>query len=196
MVMREIEETEFLANQNVVRAVQKMMADPKARRMVQQAQKIVDPSIVIPELDAAAPIEASLAEERTARLALEARMDKDAADRATAEKMKAFEASWNARKASLAKQGYTDEGIVAIEKLAEERGIADLDAAAALFDRLHPPAEPVESAGFGGFNMFESTNGGENEDFKKLIEAQGDDPQAERNMINAALNEVRSAARR
>jgi hypothetical protein len=54
-----------------------------------------------------------------------------------------------AGRAALQKGGYTDEGIAAVEKLMEEYGIPDHEAAASLHEKLQPPAEPVHlAAGF------------------------------------------------
>lgn len=193
MAMREVDETEFLNSQTVIRTVNAMMSDPKARKLVQQAQKIVNPNVVIPELDAAAPVLEEVTALRAENASILARMNAEKEERENRERVATFTASWESKKSALRQRGYTEEGITAIEALAEERGLADLEAASALFDRLHPPAEIADPTSFNSFNMFE--NGATNEDFKKLLEAQGDDSAAERNMINAALSEVRGQRR-
>ena len=178
----EVDETDFLANQNVVKTVNAMLGNPEA------------PNTAIPEIDAPAAVLDEVAKERDARLALQKRLDdKEAADELKA-RNDAFAAEWAGKKSSLAKQGYTDEGIVAIEKLAQERGIVDLEAAAALFDRLHPPAEPVSPNGFGGFDMF-ATSEEENKDMKALIDSRGEDESALRGLVNTALTDSRSGRR-
>ena len=194
MATREVDETEFLNSQTVIRTVNAMMNDPKARKLVQQAQKIVNPNVVIPELDAAEPVLTEMTALREENAKLAKRMDLEKEERENSARIASFTQSWEAKKSGLRQRGYTDEGITAIEALAEERGIVDLEAASALFDRLHPPAELADPTSFNSFTMFE--NGTTNEDFKKLLEAQGDDSVAERNMINAALAEVRGQGRR
>ena len=144
---------------------------------------------------AAAPISAELTETRTQIAALQKRLDDDAAERASSAKVNEFASQWNGAKAQLQRErGYTAEGIAEIEKLAQERGIPDLEAAAALFDRLHPPPEPVQPAGIGSFNFFEPTEK-DGEDMKKLLESRGESEQVVMKMAREALNDFRSGRR-
>ena len=192
----EIDEAELLAKNQVVGLVDLISKDPKARKMFHQAVKAVKPDIVIPEVDAANEVLSEISKEREAREALEKRLAdrdaKDEADRRTA----AFAASWNAQKDKLRDEGWMDDGLAEVEKLAQERGIVDLEAAASLHQKLHPPAEIVSpNGGFGAFDLFQPT-GEEDANMKRLMETKGDDDIAIRSMVNQALTEGRSGGRR
>src|SRR5580698_2673277 len=52
----EIEEAELLASQEVVQAVNKMMANPKARSLLLHARKTSDPTASVPEIDSMVPV--------------------------------------------------------------------------------------------------------------------------------------------
>ena len=195
MAKIEVDETSYLEMQQTYAAVNKMLSNPQARRKVLEATKVINPAAIIPEIDAAAPISAELTETRTQIAALQKRLDDDAAERASTSKVNEFASQWNGAKAQLQRErGYTAEGIAEIEKLAQERGIPDLEAAAALFDRLHPPPEPVQPAGIGSFNFFEPTEK-DGEDMKKLLESRGESEQVVMKMAREALNDFRSGRR-
>lgn len=188
----EVDEGQFLATRGLVQLYEQMNANPKARELLNSAAKIVNPNISTPELDAKAEMRAELDQEREQRLLLQKRLDDDQAARELADRTREFTESWNAKVGRLRHAGYTDEGIEKITKLAEERGLVDLDAAAALFDRMNPPA-PINQpgGGIGGLDLFQMSSQ-DDEDFKKLLESEGDNPAAERNMINKALTDHRS----
>ena len=191
----EIEETELHNFQQVSTAVRSMLGNPKARKLLLQAQKEIAPGMVIPEIDA--PAELSTAISKAEQIALDAKQqmaDFIAAQEAE-KKTNAFASAWEGKKSALRQQGYTDEGITKIEALAQERGIPDLDAAAALFDRLNPPAPPATPNGFGTWDLFQPTER-EGEDMKKLLESRGDDDMALRKLIDGTLTEMRGGARR
>jgi hypothetical protein len=194
----EVDESQFIGMTQTAKTVQAMLANPKSRKMLLQAQKLADPSVSIPEIDA-------LGEGMSEIQKLRAEMDADrkarADERAAAEaeaKTRQFVEGWEAGKKRLrAESGYTAEGIAAIEKLAQDRGIADLDAAAALFDRMNPPAEPIAAPGVGGFNFFEPAAATDNsgEYMKKLFASRGEDESATRTEVAAALSEFRGSRR-
>ena len=195
MPMVEIDEAELLSMKRNHAAVTKMLAHPQARKLALQSQKLAMPEVPIPELDAAAPVteEISKVQEETKKLA-----DMIAADKAEREKDKQiaeFTASMEAKKTKLRKEGWTDEGIDGVMKLAEERGSADLEAMAALFDRLHPPAEIVQpGAGYGLNAMFE-TGSSDAEEMAALFNTKGEDPNALNALIGKGLEDARGGRR-
>ncbi len=212
MATREIDESEFLASQATIKAVNEMLAHPEARSLLLHARKKANPSVVIPEIDAAAPIQNSVAAfkaeiaaemkadrearaaelkaERDAReaMAAERKAEKEAA--AQAELVSKFHAEWDRQKGQLRADGWRDEGIAAIEKHAQERGIADLEIAAAHWEKLHPPAEPVTPNGSGSWGFMD---GAPDDDkfMKAMIESRGEDDAALNSEINAALKDFR-----
>lgn len=191
----EVDETEYQNQQQLTRLYGSMMQDPKSRELLTKAAKIVNPKAVTPELDAKEEVLAALAAEREERLALQASIAADKAERAEKENLQAFSTSWEQKRGGLRKIGYTDDGIEKIEQLAQERGIVDLEAAAALFDRMNPPQPVTASSGFAPFDTFNPSDR-DNENFKALMEAKGDDPMTENKMIREALDDYRSGRTR
>jgi len=194
MATREVDEQEYLASVGVVQAVQSMLKHPEARKLVLKAQKTVNPNAVIPEIDAAAPLANELAGVTKRLDDIAASIAADKAARDAEAKVNEFATAWGKQKAKLRDAGYYDDAIEAIEKLAQERGIPDLEAAAALHEKLHPPASPASPSGFGTWNFLEPTEK-EGEFTKKLLETKGDDDGALRSEINKALADVRGQRR-
>lgn len=194
-VQIEVDEVEYQNQQQLTRLYGSMMQDPKSRELLTKAAKIVNPKAVTPELDAKEEVLAALAAEREERLALQASIAADKAERAEKENLQAFSTSWEQKRGSLRKLGYTDDGIEKIEQLAQERGIVDLEAAAALFDRMNPPQQVTASSGFAPFDTFNPSDR-DNENFKALMEAKGEDPMTENKMIREALDDYRSGRTR
>lgn len=191
----EVDETEFVNQQQLAVLYQKMMQNPKARQLLTESAKIVNPNAVTPELDAKNEVLGALAEERAERIKLQEQIAADRAARDEEKQLQTFQRSWEDKRGSLRKLGYTDDGIEKIEQLAQERGIVDLEAAAALFDRMNPPQQVTASSGFAPFDTFNPSDR-DNENFKALMEAKGDDPMTENKMIREALDDYRSGRTR
>ena len=191
MAVREVDESEFLNAQAVVTAVNKMMGDKDARKLLLQARKKSDPSAVIPELDAAEPVNAQVNEIRAMLAEEKAAREAEKAERAQAAQVAEFTRSWERQKNTLRQAGWRDDGIDAIEKMAQDRGIPDLEAAAALFEKLHPPAEPVQPNGHGSWGFFDG-NAEDDTFIKSMIASKGDDEGALDREIKATLKDFRS----
>jgi hypothetical protein len=197
MPMVEIDETQLLGMRGLTEQVSKMLAHPEARKLVLKARKTVDPNASIPEIDASEPVNAELAKinERLEAMA-KSQAEERAAAKAEAETAK-FTQQWDAKKSALKRQGYMDEAIEGIEKLATERGIADLDAAAAYYDKLNPPATVVHPNGQRGVDFFASRDvvpEDGDKHIKALMDSRGESISAENAMIASALNQVRGRA--
>jgi hypothetical protein len=208
VAVREVSEEEFLATQNVVRAVNGMLANPQARKILLQARKIADPNVPIPEIDAAAPIEAGLSAIRQEIAAeRQARAEEQKAEREALAALKAereaekeaakqerliakFKADWEAQKSALRAAGWRDEGIAEIERHAEAKGIADLEIAAAHWEKLHPPPEVAQSSGAGSWGFMEGIPD-DDKFIKAMIESHGDDERALDAEIAASLRDFR-----
>ena len=63
--------------------------------------------------------------------------------RAERDRLSEFSSGWERQRRTLRDGGWREEGITAVEKLAQERGIPDLEVAAAFFEKQNPPAQPV-----------------------------------------------------
>lgn len=169
MPMIEIDENELAGYRNVTKALQTMLAHPEARRLVQQAQKTVNPNSVIPEIDAAKPVL-----DAVGALRKEFEDDKKAREEAAAKaeedrKVKTLKETWERGREAAKAQGYTKEGLESLEKFMEERGVADHEVAIPAFERLHPQAKPVETAS-NRFDFFNARKHDGDEAMKMLLE--------------------------
>ena len=196
MALVQIEEAELLQQKSVIEQLNKMLGHPEARRKVLEARKITDPTVVIPELDAAAPlnnaldaIRKELADDRKAR---------DERDAAAAEQRRLddFNAGLERQRDTLRRQGWTEEGLTALQTHAQERGIPDLEVAAAHYEKLHPPAEPIAANGSGSWGFDVQNPGTEDTFLKAMVESKGDNEAALDREIKAALAETRGQTRR
>lgn len=191
MAVREVEESAFLSSQAVVNTVNAMLANKDARKLLLQARKISDPNAVIPELDAAAPINAQVDEIKAMLASERAERAAEKAEREQQAQIQAFQQSWERQKSQLRNQGWREDGIEAIEKHAQERGIADLEIAAAHWEKLHPPAEPVQPNGSGSWGFFDQSPD-DDKFIKAMIDSRGEDDGALNAEIAATLRDYRS----
>lgn len=191
----EVDETEYLALQQVAGLMNNMLGNKDARGLIQRATKIVVPNASIPEIDAAEPI---MGEVKKLRDELEAEKKARAEEKAqedAARKTRKFQNRWERDKQSLRDEGWMDDAISGAEKFAEEHGIPDLEAAALKYAKTHPVPQPVTPGGMTNFNLFEPAP--ESDDtMKKLMDGRGDDPSALNSMINKALTDIRGGSRR
>lgn len=191
----EVDEAEWLASKQVTQLFADTLNNPEARKRLLEAKKIVRPNEPVPELDAAKPIQDELSKLREEMAADRRERTEAAAEAKRSADLKKFEDQWTSQKSALREQGWLDDGIVNIEKLAQERGIADLEAAALLYERLHPKPVPVEPSGYGRWNSFEPPQEGAAEDsfMKAMMETRGENEAALDSEIRAAINDVRGA---
>lgn len=156
MPMVEIDETELASFRTLTGQVNKILANPSARRKLLEAQKESDPSVVIPEIDAAAPVMAEMKKLSDSFEAFKAETAKEKTDREERDRLAALNTRWEAgREYTKAKAGYTDEGLAELEKFMQTHGVADHKIAIPAFERENPPATPVEPSGAGSaFNIF------------------------------------------
>lgn len=191
MPVREIDESEYLNYRAVSGVVNQILNKPEARKLMLQARKLADPNAVIPEIDAAAPVQSELAEMR--KMLAEDRAAREAEKQAREQdaRISDFQRGWERQKSKLRNAGWSDEGIASIESHAQERGIPDLEVAAAHWEKLHPPAEPVQPSSGSAWNFFDTPK--DDDAFVKgMIASKGDDDNALNAEISAALKDFRS----
>ena len=183
----QVDESEFLEGTAVRKAVEEIMNNKEARKLLLKARKIVDPNAPIPELDAAEPVNAELATIREQLAETRKALADDKAEREARARTAEFAQRWDAQRSALRRQGFTDEGISAIEKHAEDKGIPDLEIAAAHWEKLNPPPPPVEPNGaFGKWNFFEEPAEEQGAYMKALLETKGEsDAVSDREAMNA-----------
>jgi hypothetical protein len=185
----EIDETQLGAYQKVTEELNRLLNNPKTRRMVLQAKKTLDPDALIPELDAAEPLRAEQDAISQKLDALQKRLEEAEEKRVERERLQELSSVWEKGRSKLRTNGYTDEGLQEVEKFMEEKGIADHEVAAAAFERLHPPVEPVRSTGGNRFDLFNADD--RTSDHMKALLNNPDDPIALDSIINDTLRQVR-----
>lgn len=151
--MPEIDESELANFKQLTNFVQSAMSNPETRRQMQKIQKTLNPNAVVPELDAAEPVMKEVNDLRSnfEKLAEEIRAERE--ERTKNAKLADLRSEFDKGRAALRKQGYTDEAIEKIEKLMEDKGVADHEIAAAAFDRMNPAPAPIASSNR-GFDLF------------------------------------------
>lgn len=189
MAQVEIDETEYTNLRNIAGAMQKMLANPKTRSKVLEAQKLINPDAIIPELDATRPVFEKLDEvnakvsELTKQLADEKTAAKDEKARA------ALEAQWEKSRVKAVQAGYTSEGIDALEKYMVEKGVVDHEVAMPSFEKMHPP-ETLIAHSADRFDVFSGlVPAGETDDVNLLLS--GNDSQFLNKRIKDTLTSVR-----
>lgn len=175
MGTREVDETQLQSLQNVARSVSEIMKDPKRRMKLLELQKEAEPNAVIPEIEVVKPVEAAIASmnEKFDKLATELQSERE--KRENDQKLAEFAAKYEKGRTTLRTRGYSDEGVASIEKLMEERGIANHEDGMAVWERMNPPQEPVKSpSGLTRFLQAAHADG-EDELSKQLIASKGND---------------------
>ena len=190
MAKIEVDEEEIRSASALRGAVATLWANPEARKLIQKAQKLVDPKAKTPDLDQDEAIHAPVA-------AIEKKFDeyvaKTEAEKAEAAKtakiadMQRLEADGIA---ALRRAGWMDEGIKAVKAKMDEKGLLDPLDAAKLLDASQMPQTPVTPGGHGAWNFTEVPT--EGADFiKKLIETRGQNDMVVDNEARNVLAEVR-----
>ena len=189
MALVEIDESELEAHKKVTASLNALLSNPKTRRKVLEAQKELNPGLVIPELDAAEPFNAALSEITNAVKSLADSVTADREKAAERERLQELNGKWNQGRNKLLKSGYTDEGLAAVEKFMEERGVADHEVGAAAFEKLHPPQEDIRPVGGNRYDIF-SVEDRSSEQMKALMENPNDELSLN-GLINDTLKSIR-----
>ena len=189
--MPEVSEEALLQFTKLNSTIKKLLEHPEARTMVLKAQKIVEPNMIIPELD-----NPQVKEIEKIKRELEdyKKSQEDARIKAESdEHINRLMKKWNTDKEKLKnKYKYTDEGIKRIEDFCTERGISDIEAGAALFEKVHPP-EDIIDGGNSRLSIFDvPTNEGI---AKELFETKGQNKHVFNGIIKKTLKEIRSGDR-
>lgn len=198
MTMVEIDETQLAANTQLRDYVAKLMSKPESRRKMQEAQKLLNPDTVIPELDAAQPV-------LQAVQAVEKRFDdyrKEQEEKETKrtkdEQDNALKGKWSRGQSAAEQAGYKGDGLKKLEEFMQEKGIFDHELAIPAFERIHPPAQAaIPNGSMGQWNFFEQPKEDEGGDkfMKAMMESKGEDDSALRAVINQTLSDDRSGRR-
>ena len=200
--MVEVDEVQLQQSHKLKQTVENWLKNPKAKRKILEAQKLVDPKADIPELDEPDPIEALRAESTKEIADLKKQIEEDKANRERDGRLAQLQTlKDNGIKILRTERRYLDDGIKSIEKIMEEKGILDPLDAAAIFERDHPPQAPVQQTGSGGWNFGElpaSTDDADEKYVDQLLKAgkNGISDGALMQRVGNTINEVRGTARR
>lgn len=188
----EIDEEEYNRLQRTAATLGKIASNPKAKALVEQAHKLVDPEAKTPTLDQQQPLlEAVETVNKTIADFTKAQQERDAkadSDRKLNELKAQQDASWRELRAD---RTWTDDGLKKVQEYMETKGLLDPKDAAALFLRDNPPPPPATPGGTGGWDFISGTAASGDDDMKKLIESKGENNQLLDKMSREALMEIR-----
>lgn len=171
----------------------KIYSNPSSRKLLEQAQKLVEPNAATPTLDAEAqqlaPIKAL--EESLTKQINDLKQGQEERERQT--RINEIASKQATDKAQLRKDGYTDEGLAAVEKIMTDKGLLDVMDAVAIFERNNPPQQ-VMTPGAGGSSWnFTDTTAEADKNIADLIATRGQNDQIADRMVREALSEFRGA---
>lgn len=193
----ELDEVELQRLQKQDRTVHALLANPKAKRKVFEAFKEVNPEAKIPELEIEEAAQAPVKELEAKFSELQKQLGEDKAEREKQAKLDALTNQVETGMAKLRRSGWTDDGLVEVRKLMDERGIIDPEIAAAYYEKQHPPSPPASPSGIGSWNFMEPV-ADEDAYVKALTSSKvaADNDQLVMQEARKALNDIRGASRR
>jgi|SRR5215469_2133397 len=186
MPLVEIEDSELTTLKQAKALLDRFGGDPKTRSQLMALVKQVNPNAVIPEIDAKNEVLAEIKKRDEQLAALRKEVEDDKAARAEVERKAKVDGSISDGRKFLRDAGYTEDGIKGIEDLMDKRGVADYEAAAALFEKSNPAPEAVAPADFS--RSWDFAKPGEDEDHKLLLK---DPKQFQNKMVRQWMAENR-----
>jgi len=190
MATVEIDEAEYNRLRALNTVASKMVANKESLKLLERANKLVDPNASTPTIDAE---ERSLAPVKDLETKLNERIaafEKQQDDEKKQRTLDALAQKQTEGLAKLRRAGYTDEGVAAIQKLMEDKGLFDVDDAVAIFERNNPPQIPVTPGGIGSWG-FTDMSGEADKSIQDLISSKGESEQVADRMARDALNDFR-----
>lgn len=191
----EIDEEELRASLKLRETVGAILKNPKARRLMLQAEKAQNPKAEIPELDIPDPLEEIKSATDKKIEALTAALEADKAARESAANLSKLETDINGGIAALKRDHRWLDGTEAeVRKIMNDEGITKPEIAWAVFQQRHPPSSilpPTGGMGAWGFMDAPAEGTDSGEDIKALIASKGENESIIRKMTNQALQEVR-----
>jgi hypothetical protein len=193
----EVDETEFANGQQTIAAVRKLMAHPEASLLIEKARKLVEPDAPTPRLDAHKQVNEPIEKLQGEIVELKKSLAEKDAEREKNEKLSALAAKVERGNSKLLSEGWTADGLKALDEFREKEGILDPVHAAAVYEKLHGSqvAPVTPSSHIGGWDF--TTPAKEDEDYtKKLLETRGDSESLVINQAMKSLNDFRGNNRR
>lgn len=189
MATVEIDEEELRRSTALRTTIANMLKHPRAKLLLEQAHKEVDPNANTPELDTIKLVHDGVSATREEIAALKKQLDDDKTERESASKIAQLNARVESGFAKLRQQGVTEAGIEGVKKLMEEEGLLNPEVAWSHFEKLHPPQAPVQQT-TGGWDFLSMPAEG-NDDLKQLLSTKGENDRIVDKMAFEALNQVR-----
>lgn len=189
----ESELTQLSTLRNVIGAINK---HPKAGVLLEEAHKLVNPEAKTPRLDQLKETTAPVEDLKKQITDLEKRLaDKDAENEKNA-KLAQLQTKIDAGHAKLRQEGWTEDGLKALDAFREKEGILDPIAAAAYYEKLHGPqvAPVTPSSGIGRWDFTELPEKDEGY-AKKLLDTRGDNETLVMQEAMRTLNDIRGKSR-
>ena len=195
--MIEIDEDDFQRARNTQAVVAKLLAHPKAALLVEEARKLVEPDAPTPHLDRHKEANEPVAQLQKKIDELQKKIEDDKAESEKNAKLAALADRVEKGNAKLLSEGWTKDGIKALDEFREKEGIIDPIAAAAYYEKLNGaqvvPATP--SSGIGSWDFTQPAK--EDEDYtKKLLETRGESESLVMNQAMKSLMDFRGTNRR
>lgn len=191
MAKVEIDESEFTRLSGLNNVAHAMLQNPEAAKLLEQAQKLVNPNARTPRLDQDAAVQAPIKALETQIADLNKKLAEKADEDAKNHTLNALRQQRDDGIRELRRQGWTDEGIKSVESLMETKGILDPLDAAAIFEKHNPPQTPTMPGSGGAWNFSEAIHDDSDVDLKKLIDTKGEVDSVTDHIARKALNEVR-----
>lgn len=190
----EVDEAEYNRMVALRTVAGKMVDNPSSRRLLEQAQKLVDPNAATPLLDQEAAQLAPIKEMEKNLNERVAKFEKERDDEKREATLAAIADRQTKGLAQLRKAGYTDEGVAAVQKLMEDKGLLDVEDAVAIFERANPPQMPSTPQGgmTGSAWGFADVNADSDKLIQELIGSKGQNESTTDRMAAQALNDFRS----
>ena len=183
----EIDETELANLRGIQQVLGKVENHPEARALAQKAIALAAPERAGPEVKIRSEFDERFAKLTETVTGFIEDTKKEREENQSAAARRALEQKWMDGRSKARAAGYTtDEGLNALEKFMEDRGVADHEVAMAAFEKINPPAQPLITGG-NRWDFFAPAE--QAPDLKPLFEGREDDflgPQIQR-----ALAEVR-----
>jgi hypothetical protein len=193
----ELEEGEYNRLQALHGVAVKIAGNPQSRKLFEQAHKLVVPEAATPLLDqektTLEPLNALKTELSTEIAALK----KEREDEKREATLAALARRQSDGIAQLRRQGYTDEGVAAVQKLMEDKGLLEVEDAVAIFEKHNPPATPATPGGgiTGGHWNFTDTTADSDKSIVDMLASKGQNEAVVDRMANSALMEIRGLRR-
>ena len=192
----EIDEEMLVRHQHLAQTVSKLMDNPKARELVEQAVKLEFPNAKTPLLDSKAQQHAVVSGVEKKLDDFIAQQQAERAEREKNDKLAAINKTVEDGMAALKARGWRDAGLKAVREIMDQKGILDPIDAAAIYERDHPPEPLMNPGSSGAWNFLEQQSEEPDKDIEKLIESKGQNEFIADKMAREALQDFRGQLRR